>query len=67
MQVRNLRSLHYNLGGSLAYKIYKKAKGKRHGPYFYKNVRTAGGVKTIYLGKDNAFTASGAGAGVFGE
>ncbi|MBM3303477.1 MAG: hypothetical protein FJY76_00110, partial [Candidatus Aenigmarchaeota archaeon] len=39
-------------GGNLAYKTYKKVKGRKHGPYFYKNIRTKEGVKTIYLGKD---------------
>jgi len=37
---------------SLAYKRYVHKKGKRHGPYYYKNVRDeTGKVKSIYLGK----------------
>jgi len=36
----------------LAYKRYINKKGKRHGPYYYKNVRDqSGNVKSIYLGK----------------
>ena len=36
----------------MVYKIYKKVRGKKHGPYFYKTVRTPEGkIKTIYLGK----------------
>lgn len=36
----------------LAYKRYVHKKGKRHGPYYYKNIRDEGGrVKSIYLGK----------------
>ena len=36
----------------LAYKRYVHKSGKRHGPYYYKNVRDESGkVKSIYLGK----------------
>ncbi|MDP6548361.1 MAG: hypothetical protein QF917_05420, partial [Candidatus Woesearchaeota archaeon] len=36
----------------MAYKRYVHKKGKRHGPYYYKNIRDEGGrVKSIYLGK----------------
>ncbi|MDP6600139.1 MAG: hypothetical protein QF798_01750, partial [Candidatus Woesearchaeota archaeon] len=36
----------------LAYKRYVHKKGKRHGPYYYKNVRGGDGrVRSIYLGK----------------
>jgi len=36
----------------LAYKRYVHKEGKRHGPYYYKNVRDENGkVKNIYLGK----------------
>jgi len=36
----------------LAYKRYVHKKGKRHGPYYYKNVRDESGrVRSIYLGK----------------
>jgi hypothetical protein len=36
----------------VAYKRYIHKKGKRHGPYFYKNVRDdSGNVKSVYLGK----------------
>ena len=36
----------------MAYKRYVHKKGKRHGPYYYKNVRDhAGKVRTVYLGK----------------
>ena len=36
----------------LAYKRYVHKKGKRHGPYYYKNVRDEHGkVKSVYLGK----------------
>jgi len=36
----------------LAYKRYVHKKGKRHGPYYYKNVRDGNGkVRNIYLGK----------------
>ncbi|MBW2976111.1 hypothetical protein KY347_01545 [Candidatus Woesearchaeota archaeon] len=36
----------------MAYKRYVHKKGKRHGPYYYKNVRDESGkVKSIYLGK----------------
>src|SRR3989338_6458895 len=36
----------------LAYKRYIHKKGKRHGPYYYKNVRDdAGRVRSVYLGK----------------
>src|SRR3989338_948880 len=36
----------------LAYKRYVHKKGKRHGPYYYKNVRDENGrVGSIYLGK----------------
>mgnify|MGYP001234521364 CR=1 FL=1 len=39
----------------LAYKRYVHKKGKRHGPYYYKNVRDeSGNVKSIYLGKVTA-------------
>jgi len=39
----------------LAYKRYVHKKGKRHGPYYYKNVRDESGkVKSIYLGKVGA-------------
>jgi len=39
----------------LAYKRYVNKKGKRHGPYYYKNVRDESGkVKSIYLGKVTA-------------
>ena len=39
----------------LAYKRYIHKKGKRHGPYYYKNVRDESGkVKSIYLGKVGA-------------
>ena len=36
----------------MAYKRYVHKKGKRHGPYYYKNVRSGDGrVRSIYLGK----------------
>ena len=36
----------------MAYKRYVHKSGKRHGPYYYKNVRDESGkVKSIYLGK----------------
>ena len=36
----------------LAYKRYVHKKGKKHGPYYYKNVRDhTGKVRTVYLGK----------------
>jgi len=36
----------------LAYKRYVHKKGKRHGPYYYKNIRDEEGkVKSVYLGK----------------
>ncbi|MEK6869620.1 MAG: hypothetical protein AABX74_05280, partial [Nanoarchaeota archaeon] len=36
----------------MAYKRYVHKKGKRHGPYYYKNVRDESGkVRSIYLGK----------------
>ena len=36
----------------LAYKRYIHKKGKKHGPYYYKNIRGKNGkVKSIYLGK----------------
>jgi hypothetical protein len=36
----------------LAYKRYIHKKGKRHGPYYYKNVRDKSGkVRSVYLGK----------------
>ena len=36
----------------LAYKRYVHRQGKRHGPYYYKNVRDESGkVKSVYLGK----------------
>jgi len=36
----------------LAYKRYIHKQGKRHGPYYYKNVRDENGnVKSIYMGK----------------
>jgi len=39
----------------LAYKRYVHKKGKRHGPYYYKNVRDENGkVRSIYLGKVGA-------------
>ncbi len=39
----------------MAYKRYVHKKGKRHGPYYYKNVRDESGkVKNIYLGKVTA-------------
>ena len=39
----------------MAYKRYVHKKGKRHGPYYYKNIRDESGkVKSIYLGKVTA-------------
>ena len=39
----------------LAYKRYVHKKGKRHGPYYYRNVRDENGkVRSIYLGKVTA-------------
>ena len=39
----------------MAYKRYVHKKGKRHGPYYYKNVRDESGkVRSIYLGKVSA-------------
>ncbi len=36
----------------MAYKRYVHKKGKKHGPYYYKNVRDhTGKVRTVYLGK----------------
>ena len=36
----------------LAHKRYIHKQGKRHGPYYYKNVRDeSGNVKSVYLGK----------------
>ena len=36
----------------LAYERYVEKEGKKHGPYFYKNIRDKDGkVRSVYLGK----------------